>query len=152
MTLGEIIKIYRKENELSMDAFSDKSGISKAYISLLEKNKHPKTGKPIAPSLDIIKMAAEAMGMDFNDLIAAIDSEVILSPAVFNYRLSKPEQVHIEKYRAIDKHGRDLVDLILDKEYDRCTPLLNAAHQRTDVTPSGTSHDEDIMDDDSEWE
>lgn len=51
MTLGEIIKEYRTAHNLSMDAFSEKSGISKAYISLLEKNKHPKTGKPIAPSI-----------------------------------------------------------------------------------------------------
>ena len=41
MTLGELIKEYRSKNNLSMDAFADKSGISKAYISLLEKNKHP---------------------------------------------------------------------------------------------------------------
>ena len=45
MTLGDIIKSYRSKYGLSMDSFSDKSGISKAYISLLEKNKHPKTGK-----------------------------------------------------------------------------------------------------------
>ena len=37
MTLGEIINDYRTKNSLSMDAFSAKSGISKAYISLLEK-------------------------------------------------------------------------------------------------------------------
>lgn len=37
MTLGDIIKDYRKTHHLSMDAFSEKSGISKAYISLLEK-------------------------------------------------------------------------------------------------------------------
>lgn len=45
MTLGDIIKQYRDDHSLSMDAFSERSGISKAYISLLEKNKHPKTGK-----------------------------------------------------------------------------------------------------------
>lgn len=37
MTLGDIIKSYRSKYGLSMDSFSDKSGISKAYISLLEK-------------------------------------------------------------------------------------------------------------------
>ena len=45
MTLGNIIKEYRISHEMSMDAFSEKSGISKAYISLLEKNKHPKTDR-----------------------------------------------------------------------------------------------------------
>ncbi len=55
MTLGDLIKSYRNEHSLSMDKFSDLSGISTAYISLLEKNKHPKTGKPIIPSLQTIK-------------------------------------------------------------------------------------------------
>lgn len=73
MTLGSIIKQYRTEHELSMDAFSQKSGISKAYISLLEKNKHPKTGKTISPSIQSIKQAADGMGMDFNDLFSMLD-------------------------------------------------------------------------------
>lgn len=79
MTLGDIIKEYRTNHNLSMDAFSDKSGISKAYISLLEKNKHPKSGKTIAPSIQCIKQAADGMGMDFNVLFSMIDGDVIVS-------------------------------------------------------------------------
>ena len=41
MTLGDIIKRYRNDHALSMDAFSERSGISKAYISLLEKRDIP---------------------------------------------------------------------------------------------------------------
>lgn len=78
MTLGDIIKEYRIKNGLSMDGFSAKSGISKAYISLLEKNKHPKTGKTIAPSVQCIKQAAEGMNMDFNELFSLIDGEITL--------------------------------------------------------------------------
>ena len=78
MTLGDIIKEYRKSHDLSMDSFSDKSGISKAYISLLEKNRHPKTGKAIAPSIQCIKQAADGMGMDFNVLFSMIDGDITL--------------------------------------------------------------------------
>ncbi len=78
MTLGDVIKKYRKNNDLSMDKFSDRSGISKAYISLLEKNKHPKTGKPITPSIQCIKQAAIGMNMDFDELFNMIDCEVSL--------------------------------------------------------------------------
>lgn len=81
MTLGEIIKAYRDEHDLSMDSFAEKSGISKAYISLLEKNKHPKTGKPITPSIITIKQAADGMDMDFNILFNMIDSDVRISNA-----------------------------------------------------------------------
>lgn len=78
MTLGDIIKKYRIEHHLSMDDFSKKSGISKAYISLLEKNMHPKTGKNIAPSVQYIKQAADGMNMDFNVLFSMIDGDVTL--------------------------------------------------------------------------
>lgn len=76
MTLGEIIKNYRTTHGMSMDAFSEKSGISKAYISLLEKNRHPKTGKEIAPSIQSIKQAAQGMYMSFDDLFALLDGKV----------------------------------------------------------------------------
>lgn len=76
MTLGEIIKQYRDDHSLSMDAFSERSGISKAYISLLEKNKHPKTGKEISPSIQCIRQAAQGMNIDFDDLFALLDGKV----------------------------------------------------------------------------
>lgn len=74
MTLGDLIKEYRKKNNLSMADFAEKSKISKAYISLLEKNKHPKTGKEIIPSIDIIKKVADALGRDFDEVFTSIDS------------------------------------------------------------------------------
>ena len=79
MTLGEIIKQYRLDHSLSMDAFAAQSGMSKSYISILEKNQHPKTGKPVIPSITVIRQAADGMHVDFNDLIARIDGDVRLS-------------------------------------------------------------------------
>ncbi len=78
LTLGDIIKDYRKTNKMSMDLFAEKSGLSKAYISLLEKNRHPKTGKPIAPSIQCIKQAAKGMNVDFNILFGKINGDVLL--------------------------------------------------------------------------
>ena len=79
MTLGEIIKQYRNDHSLSMDAFSELSGLSKSYIAILEKNQHPKTGKPVIPSITVIRQAADGMHMDFNDLIKKIDGDVRIS-------------------------------------------------------------------------
>jgi len=81
MTLGDIIKQYRTDHSLSMDAFSERSGISKAYISLLEKNKHPKTGKEISPSIQCIRQAAQGMNMDFDSLFALLDGKVAVNTA-----------------------------------------------------------------------
>lgn len=79
MTLGDVIKEYRTKHNMSMDMFSEKSGISKAYISLPEKNKQPKTGKPITPSIQCIQHAAEGMNVDFNTLFGLIDGNAALT-------------------------------------------------------------------------
>lgn len=62
-----------------MAAFAETSGISKAYISLLEKNKHPKTGKPISPSIQCIKQVADAIGMSFDNLFQLLEGNVTVS-------------------------------------------------------------------------
>ena len=37
--------------------------------------------------------------------------------------LTGEEIDHIQKYRALDEHGIDVVDYVLDKEYERCTSI-----------------------------
>lgn len=83
MTLGDLIKIYRAEHDMSMADFALKSGLSKAYVSLLEKNKNPKTGKEITPSVDIIKKVSDAINMDFDEVFSSIDSttKIIINSA-----------------------------------------------------------------------
>lgn len=75
MTLGDIIKEYRLINGMTMDDYASKSGLSKGYISMLEKNENPRTKKPIIPSLETIRQVADSIGMDFNQLILAMDSD-----------------------------------------------------------------------------
>ena len=69
MHLGEIVNRYRKENNITMDEFAKKSGLSKGYISMLEKNENPKTKKEIIPTLETINRVAEAIGMDLDTLL-----------------------------------------------------------------------------------
>ena len=75
MTLGDIIKSYRETNSLSMDDFARSSGISKTYISMLEKNFNPKTGQEIAPTIETIGKAAKGMFMSFDELFAMIGED-----------------------------------------------------------------------------
>ncbi|WP_368279728.1 helix-turn-helix domain-containing protein, partial [Enterocloster citroniae] len=37
-----------------------------------------------------------------------------------NISLNSKENNHLKKYRALDMHGQELIDTILDKEYERC--------------------------------
>lgn len=87
VTLGEIIRTYRKEHNMSMGDFSKVSGLSKTYIHQLEKNQHPTTGKPIVPTLQTIKQVADAMGRDVTKLFYEI----------YGY-LPVEEETHEEQY------------------------------------------------------
>ncbi len=76
MTLGQIIKEYREENRMSMDDFSKASGLSKGYISQLERNLNPRTGEPSIPSINSIKKAANGMFMTFDELFSQLDDDL----------------------------------------------------------------------------
>ena len=69
MKLGEIVRNYREENRLSMRDFAKKSGLSSGYISMLEKDRNPRNGKPIVPSIETYDCVATAMGISLDELL-----------------------------------------------------------------------------------
>ncbi|WP_180947376.1 XRE family transcriptional regulator [Facklamia hominis] len=79
MALGKIIKDYRSRNSLSMDDFAKKSQLSKAYISVLEKNEDPRTGKPISPTITTIKKVADGMDISFDELFSMLNDEDVVA-------------------------------------------------------------------------
>lgn len=79
MTLGELIRVYRSEHNMNMQEFANHCGLSKSYISILERNINPSTGKPPIPSLETIRSIAKTLHMDFNDVIAALDDDQVVS-------------------------------------------------------------------------
>ena len=58
-----------------MDDFAKRSGMSKAYVSILERNYNPSTGKAAIPSIETIKRVAIATGIGFNELFAMLDED-----------------------------------------------------------------------------
>lgn len=75
MLLGDLIYKYRTENDLSLRTFANKCGLSYTYISMLEKNKDYRTGKPIAPTLESVKYIANAMNLSIDELLRILDDE-----------------------------------------------------------------------------
>lgn len=75
LKLGEIIKNFREEKKLSMDRFAEKSGLTKGYISMLEKNEHPKSKKPIIPTEETLLKVAKGMGVDIDFVLSRLDSD-----------------------------------------------------------------------------
>ena len=75
MLLGDIIKQYREEHQMSLQDFASLIGTSRSYIHMLEKNINPSTNKPINPSIETLKLLANAMNMDLEVLLKQLDSE-----------------------------------------------------------------------------
>ena len=95
MTLGEIIKRYRDEHKMSMDTFAKKAGLSKAYISILERNYNPSSKRAPAPTLEAIAAISSAIGEDFNSVIARLDREQkIKLPTILDEELLDDELIH----------------------------------------------------------
>lgn len=54
MKIGEYIKKYIDEHEISQRQFAEKAGVTGGYINMLIKGKNPGTGKPVTPSYPVI--------------------------------------------------------------------------------------------------
>ncbi len=73
MTIGDIIKEYREENNITMDEFSLKSGLSKGYISMLEKNENPRTKLPIMPTTKTLTAVSTAINLPISELMKKLN-------------------------------------------------------------------------------
>lgn len=121
MTLGDIVKNYRTEHGLSLREFSRISGVSNGYISMLEKNEHPKTKKPIVPSIEKMRCIANAMGMSFDSLLDMIDSDQPISIKKENVpapSLTSSESDLLSKYRRLNSEGRKKLVERADELFD----------------------------------
>lgn len=148
--IGKTLKEYRNAAKISVQRISDiltdkgfKASASTIY-SWENGNSQPTPGALLA--------MCEVYGIE--DVLKTFGYNSVKKDK--DYPLTAKERTHIKKYRVIDDHGKGLVDVVLETEYERCTAepvfMPNAAHKRTDVTPSGTRHDEDVMDNPSEWD
>src|SRR5574344_1490080 len=107
MILGDLIKAYRNEHDMSMDDFSKITGLSKAYISMIEKNINPRNNKPIVPTLETFAKVSKAMNMELNELLKLLDTEQLV--------YISPEQTELEKeytsvltlYSSLNRKNRD---------------------------------------------
>jgi transcriptional regulator with XRE-family HTH domain len=75
MFLGDLIKEFRNTKELSQRDFAKLCGLSHTYIAALEKIIDIRTGKPIAPTLESVKLISSAMGKNIQELLDVLDGE-----------------------------------------------------------------------------
>lgn len=126
MKLGDIIKKYREDHGLSLRAFSDLSGVSNSYLSMLESGKHPRSGRPIVPTLTKLNQLADAMGLRVDDLIQEMDDMPVKIDGYFS--LSPLEKQIIMRFRLLPDGERNMIlrSLGLEEEKKKDASITSA--------------------------
>lgn len=108
MGIGKRIKEARERLGMTQNELADLVGVTGSAITNYEKEtSHPK--EPIMYKL------FDALQVDANYLF----QDVVNVPKKMN-DVTFSEFEHIKKYRDLDDHGKEIVDIILEKEHERC--------------------------------
>lgn len=100
----DIFNQMRKESGMSLDELSAKSGVPKGTLSKIT------AGVTKSPSLETIKSLVYAMGYTLKDLDDGLEAA---------NSFSQSEKAHMQKYRLLDRYGKEAVDSVLQIEYQR---------------------------------
>lgn len=110
MTFGERLTELRKENGYNTrNEFADKLGIPSTTLRNYETDARE-------PGHTFLKQISEMFNVSVDYLLCLTDEKEVLK----SFRLKSSEYDHIKKYRALDVHGKDMVDTVLEKEHSRC--------------------------------
>lgn len=109
MKLNEFVNQRRKELNMSIDELVKKSGIPKGTLSKIT------AGINSNPTLSTVEALCNALNCSLNDIAGNIQTD--------SFSLS--EKQHIKKYRELDIHGKKIVDIVLNEEYERCTTVVH---------------------------
>lgn len=113
MSINSRIKERREELGLSRNELADIIGVTPSAIANYENGIS-------SPKIELLFKLFHALKCDANYLYQ--DEMTTLSEN--NFSLSISEQEHIKKYRSLDTHGKELVDMVLNKECQRPTEFV----------------------------
>jgi prophage lambdaSa1, repressor protein, putative len=119
MNIGEYVKQYRKNHALSMDAFGKLCGLSRAYISILEKGINPTTNKSFVPTLETLNKIAIGTNNTLDNLLKLLDeAQPVMVNSISFDSLNANEQTLIKKYRQLDTDGKYEIDKMIEIKLD----------------------------------
>lgn len=105
MTFGQKIVDARTALGYTQKDLAEDLGITATRLNYWEKDKRE-------PDVNMIKLLAEKLHVSADYLIGNPRTDDA-------FQLSASERKHIETYRTLDDHGKDMVDSVLQKESDR---------------------------------
>ena len=75
MTLGDIIKRYTREHNMSVRSFSQRTGLSGTYLGYLIKGQTP-SGEVPSPTIDTYRVCAKAMNISVDELVRMTEGDL----------------------------------------------------------------------------
>ena len=105
MKLSQIVTDYRRRMNISQREFSRRCDLSNVYISFIENEYNPRTGRPITPTLEIYQKIANGMGMTVHQLFEQLDEDAPVNLGITDSenRNDPPEEIHTEEARILAK-------------------------------------------------
>lgn len=92
MTLGEFIKQYRDEHDLSKRAFAMMVGISVQQVSNIEKGVG-NNGKPMTSTMKTYQKIADAIGISEKEFLSLLNDDIRVNPSEDGDMLALREEV-----------------------------------------------------------
>lgn len=152
MNFGERLIEVRKEHGYTRESLAKSLGISKYTLRNYELG-------ATEPGHTFLKQISDFFHVSIDYLMGLTNEPEILE----TFNLNTSEQTIIKKYRLLDVHGREMVDTVLEKEYERSKALkeqteekiveipsyieVNAAHHsKGEFTDEERQEDEDMLD------
>lgn len=129
--ISERLRALRKEHGLSKRALVAKLPLNYSTYANYESGFRE-------PNSEILQLLARHFGVSLDYLLGASEHRRKADEIAV---LTESENDHIKKYRLLDTHGRDVVDLVLQKEAERVS-FLNT---RNDVVQKNVVDDKWIM-------
>lgn len=130
MTIGDRLRIRREQLGLTQKYVAEQVGITKQSLYKYEK------GIVKNIPLTVIDDLATVLGVSPEYLTGWSDKAISITKQDY---LTKKEQEHLQKYRELDAYGRELVDTITDKEWERVRESAN-------YLPPLAAHNDNAMD------
>lgn len=75
MKLSTILIEYRNRMQISQRELARRCDLSNSYISFIENEFNPRTGKPIVPTLEQYQKLANGMGLSVQQLFEQLDKD-----------------------------------------------------------------------------
>ena len=142
MKLSELIIDYRKRMNISQREFSRKCDLSNTYISFLEREKNPKTGRPMIPTIEQYKKIADGMDITVQQLFEMLDEDapVDLGSPVF-VPVPADDQPKTDKINNLVRILNELPPEESAQAVDMFTSMFKLMFPKKDVFEKGNEND-----------